>query len=324
VPLLRTLFIRNVSALPKKKSSRTSLIQTDEIFSYAVCDNDPEKKVIMNIKKLTKITRKPQIYTPGTALMWVDEYIATQLLETHLNQDVELASRSKTTISITVEWILNKVPGERLNILDLGCGPGLYSEKFAERGHIVTGMDFSSNSIRHAMESARRNNLDISYKQQNYLELDEENRYDLILLIFTDFGVLTPDQRKILLNNIYRALKPGGTFICDVLNENFDMKESGSRDWELAGKGFWRKHPYLALTESFYYQKQNVTLNQHIIIDEDGRTEVYRFWIHTFSHNDLKEIMSSAGFNSSECHDSVIPDSDMCSSRSVTFCIVAK
>ena len=278
----------------------------------------------MNFKKLTKIARMPEIYTPGTALMWVDEYISTQLLETHLSQDVELASRKETTISSTVEWILNKVPGDRLNILDLGCGPGLYTEKLAERGHIVTGMDFSSNSIHYAMESASRKKLNISYIQQNYLELDEKNRYDLILLIFTDFGVLTPDQRKILLNNIYRALKPGGTFLFDVLNENSDMIESESRNWELAGKGFWRNHPYLALTESFYYEKQKVTLNQHIIIDEDGGTETYRFWIHTFSHIDLNEIMSSAGFNFTECYDSVIPDSDMCSSRSVTFCIVTK
>lgn len=278
----------------------------------------------MNIEKLTKIVRKPEIYTPGTSLMWVDEYISTQLLETHLNQDVELASRKETTISSTVEWILKKVPGDRLNILDLGCGPGLYTEKLAERGHIVTGMDFSSNSIHYAMESAIRNKQNISYKQQNYLELDEENQYDLILLIFTDFGVLTPGERKILLNNIYRALKHGGTFLFDVLNENSAMKESESRDWELVGKGFWRNHPYLALNESLYYEKQKVTLNQHIIIDEGGGTEVYRFWIHTFTHIDLNEIMSSAGFNSTECYDSVIPDSDMYSSRSVTFCIVTK
>ena len=159
---------------------------------------------------------------------------------------------------------------------------------------------------------------------QNIIELEEENRYDLILLIFTDFGVLTPVQRETLLRNIYRALKPGGTFVFDVLNENSNVTTSASKDWELVEKGFWRNHPYLALTESFYYEQQNVTLNQHIIIDEDGGTEVYRFWIHTFSHNDLSEIISAAGFSTVECFDSVIPDSDMYRSKSVTFCIASK
>ncbi len=278
----------------------------------------------MNIKKLIKITQKPEIYSPGTSLMWVDEYISTQLLKTHLSQDIELASRKETTISSTVEWILQKTPGDRLNILDLGCGPGLYTEKFAERGHIVTGMDFSSNSINYAKESARRKNLDISYIQQNYLELEEENKYDVILLIFTDFGVLIPNQRKILLNNIYRALKPGGTFLFDVLNENYEAQQSGSKDWELSAEGFWSNKPYLAISESFYYEKQRVTLNQHVITNEAGGAEVYRFWIHTFSHAELGKIISSAGFNTIECYDNVIPDSDICSSKSVTFCYVTK
>lgn len=278
----------------------------------------------MKIKKLINTAQKPEVYTPGTALMWVDEYISTQLLETHLNQDIELASRKETTIASTIEWILNKVPGEELAILDLGCGPGLYTEKFAQKGHGVTGMDFSSNSIRYARESANRKRLDISYRQQNYLEMEDENRYDLILMIFTDFGVLPPDQRKILLSNIYRALKPGGKFIFDVLNENFPLKESGAKEWELSEKGFWRNSPYLTLTESFYYEKQQVTLNQHIIIDESGEVAVYRFWIHTFSHADLEDIFGLQGFRTTECYDHIIPDCDIYRSEDVTFCIAGK
>ncbi len=116
----------------------------------------------MNIKNVINTAQKPEVYTSGTALMWVDEYISTQLLEVHLSQEVELASRKETTIFSTVDWILNNVPGDRMNILDLGCGPGLYTEKLAEYGHLVTGMDFSSNSINYAKESANREKLDIN------------------------------------------------------------------------------------------------------------------------------------------------------------------
>lgn len=278
----------------------------------------------MNINKLIKTSQKPKIYAPGTALMWVDEYISTQLLETHLNQDVDLASRKETTISSTIQWILNKVPGNKLNILDLGCGPGLYTEKLAKKGHFVTGVDFSLNSINHARNSADKQKLNVSYIQQNYLELAEENKYDLILMIFTDFGVLTPEQREIILANIYRALKPGGTFLFDVLNENSPVKESRSKEFELSEEGFWRNVPYLAVTESFYYEKEKVTLSQHIIIDDMRGMDIYRFWMHTFSHTDLGRIISSAGFSSIECFDNVIPDSTMYSSDSVTFCVAAK
>lgn len=278
----------------------------------------------MKIQNLITASQKPDIYTQGTAVMWVDEYISTQLLETHLNQDIDLASRKKTTISSTIEWILNKVPGNNLKILDLGCGPGIYTEKLAEKGHRVTGMDFSANSIRYAMESAKRKNFTISYLQQDYLELKEENQYDLIMLIFTDFGVLLPDQRSRLLANIYRALKPGGVFIFDVLNENYPVKKSGEKEWDASTKGFWKNKPYLALTESFYYEKENVMLSQHVIIDETGDVDIYRFWIHTFSHGTLKEILSLQHFCNAECFDSVLPDSSLYSSEEVTFCVATK
>ena len=278
----------------------------------------------MNIEKLVHTAQKPKIYTPGTASMWVDEYISTQLLQIHLSQETELASRNKSTISSTIQWISQQVPGKGLKILDLGCGPGLYAEELARCGHEVTGVDFSSNSINYARESAGRSKLDISYKQQNYLDLRDENKYDLVLLIFTDFGVLTPEQRQLLLSNIHRALKPGGTFIFDVLSDNYQGNAVGAKEWEVSEKGFWRDTPYLALTESFFYEEQKVTLNQHIVVDRDGGTEVYRFWVHTFSHLDLEVIISSAGFNNVRCYDGVIPDSEMCSSDSVTFCMAAR
>ena len=278
----------------------------------------------MNIKSIITNSLKPEPYTPGTAQMWVDEYISTQLLQVHLNQDIELASRKESTITQTINWILNKVDGSQLAILDLGCGPGLYTEKLASYGHQVTGVDFSANSIKYAKESAKNKNLNICYRQQDYLTLTEENQYDLIMMIFTDFGVLSPDQRTSLLAKVHRALKPGGTFILDVLNDNASIKENGKRGWEIAESGFWRPTPYLALSESFYYEKEDVTLNQHVVIEADGGYEIYRFWVHTFSHSDIKRIFKKAGFNAVNCYDNVIPDSDLYSSDSVTFCTVKK
>lgn len=276
----------------------------------------------MNIKGLIKTTKKPEIYTPGTASMWEDEHIATRLLEVHLNQNTDLASRKESTISSTIDWMLSKVQGDNLSILDLGCGPGLYTEKLAEKGHALTGVDFSANSIRYAKKSAKKKKLNISYIRQNYLDLEIVDKYDLIVMIFTDFCVLSPDQREVLLVNVYRALKPGGKFLFDVLNENYHQSES--KEWELSENGFWKNGPYLALSESFYYEEQKVSLSQHTIIDEDGKMEVYRFWNHTFSHADLEDGLGAKGFRSIQCHDRVIPDSDLYRSESVTFCIAAK
>lgn len=278
----------------------------------------------MNIQKLIKATQKPEIYAKSTANMWVDEHIANQLLETHLSQDTDLASRKESTISSTVQWVLSQVPGDTLTILDLGCGPGLYTERLAEKGHAVTGMDFSSNAIRYARESAQRNKLNIAYIQQDYLELDEENRYDLVLMIFLDFCVLPPKDRAKLLKSIYRALKPGGTFLFDVLNVHHTLGGSEPKDWQIAEQGFWRSSPYLVLSETFQYKEEQVLLDQHVVMDEDETIDVYRFWRHAFAHADIMQLMTKQGFRTISCHDGILPDCELYRSEDVTFCMALK
>ena len=184
--------------------------------------------------------------------------------------------------------------------------------------------DFSANSICYARESAARQKLDICYLQQNYLELQEENRYDLIMMIFTDFGVLLPVERQKLLNNVLRALKPGGRFLFDVMNKNFPATGAGTKGWEAVEKGFWRGEPYLVLTESMFYKEQQVTLSQHVVIDANEAVEIYRFWIHTFSHADLQGLLASHNFRVTKCYDRLIPGCDMYRSEDVTFCIAFK
>ncbi len=116
----------------------------------------------MKVKNIVRITEKPNLYEKGTSFMWTDSHISKQLLQIHLNPDIDLASRKKSTIEKTVKWILEtKNSNEKLNILDLGCGPGLYTELFAKKGHNVTGIDISKNSIDYAIKSAKEKGLDL-------------------------------------------------------------------------------------------------------------------------------------------------------------------
>jgi len=256
--------------------------------------------------------------------MWTDNHISKQLLDIHLNPDIDLASRRRASIESTVDWILNSVNLEKMNILDLGCGPGLYAELIAKRGHKVTGVDFSKNSIEYARSEALKKNLDIEYVNQNYLELCEENKYDLAMMLFTDFGVLTPVARKTLLQNVYRALKPNGTFIFDVLSDKDIELKVGEKSWEMEECGFWKDRPYLVLSDSYYYPKDKVILYQHIVIDDPDNFDVYRFWTHFFTSDDMKKMLVQEGFGKIECCDDVLPDIDLWNGDNVIFCKATK
>lgn len=278
----------------------------------------------MNMQEIVKSVEKPQIYEPGNAIMWTNTYISQQLLKVHLNEHVDLASRKPETIRRTVNWILSHTNKEKLTILDLGCGPGLYSETFAQKGHKVTGVDFSKNSIAHATEEAQKMNLQIRYLNEDYLQLKlPKNEFDLVLLVFTDFGPLLPGEREQLLVKIQGVLKPGGLFIFDVLNDNHFESKLSPKSWEASPQGFWSEKPYLALSESYLYEKEKVILYQHIVVD-DSDTKVYRFWNHFFSNADLHDILAKYNFNDVSFYENVIPGGDGYKSDEITFCIASK
>jgi len=90
----------------------------------------------MKISNIHNKTIKPKLYEKGNAVMWTDKHISKQLLNVHLNSEIDLGSRKTETIDSTIEWILANIETKQLNILDLGCGPGLYSEKLAQMGQI--------------------------------------------------------------------------------------------------------------------------------------------------------------------------------------------
>ena len=276
------------------------------------------------MKSLIKYAVRPELYEKGTAVMWTDPYISKQLLQIHLNPDMDLASRKYSSIQSTAEWVLSKASKKGMNILDLGCGPGLYSEIFAREGHRVTGVDFSKTSIDYAKQESDRKRLNINYLNQNYLELDVPgNHFDLVTLIYTDLGVLVPSERDQLLSNINKALKPGGILIFDVLNDKNLENKVSPKNWDIAEKGFWREGPCLALSESFFYSEEKVMLSQHLIVEE-SKTDVYRFWTHFFSHADLIEILSPHEFTDTRFHEDVLPEGDIWSGENVTFCVCRK
>ncbi len=275
----------------------------------------------MKITEIISLAEKPKLYEKGTSFMWTDEHISKQLLQIHLNPDIDLASRKKSTIEKTVKWILetqNTI--KKINILDLGCGPGLYTEIFAKNGHNVTGVDISKNSIDYAIKSAEKKGLNINYQIGSYLDIDfGKEKYDLIILIYTDLGVLLPTERETLLTNINSALKKGGVFIFDVLKDKGLNEKISPKTWEASNVGFWKNTPHLVLSESFLYEKEKIILSQHSIIDNSGDIETYRFWTHFFSQQDIAEMLEQQNFRNTEFRGDILPEGDLWNGDNVIF-----
>ncbi len=219
------------------------------------------------------------------------------MLKAHLNPENDLASRRPETIQKSVDWLIASLglqAGD--SVLDLGCGPGLYSARLAEKGLRVTGVDYSRRSIDYAVEYARQNHLDIEYRYQNYLILEDENQYDATLLIYGDFCPLSPEQRQRLLANIRRALKPGGYFVLDVTTRAHRQRYGNRNGWYAVETGFWKPGPHLVLEEGFDYPEGSIFLDQTIVIEESGKVSVYRNWFQDFTRETITRELEAGGF----------------------------
>ncbi len=249
----------------------------------------------MNSNLITSL-RKPPIYTKTKAEFWNDEYISKQMLKAHLDPEFDAASRKLSFIEKSVAWIKEIVPpSEYPSLLDLGCGPGIYAEKFTQMGYHVTGIDFSERSINYAKQSALSKKLNISYLYQNYLEMDLKKSFDFATMIFCDYGALSTNDRQVMLSKIYHHLKPNGKLLFDVFTmKNFSQFKE-EQTWEVCHKdGFWRADEYVEM-DGHYKYSDNVTLKLISIISNNEITPYY-LWDTYFTKESLIQEVERSGF----------------------------
>ena len=264
-----------------------------------------------------QLLQKPALWQRSYEPFWDDDHISKGMLEAHLNPDWDAASRKHSYIDRSVKWLAGIIPpGSK--ILDLGCGPGLYTKRFSDAGYDVTGMDYSRRSIAYAKEHDPKT----KYIYRNYLEMDYTEAFDAITLIYCDYAALIPDERKTLLSKVHRALKPNGLFIFDVFTEQvyFGKKDRTSWSYHENG-GFWSDKPHLCLEAEYYFENNTVKAYKTIVITEDGLRE-YLIWDTVYTQHTLLKEVTPFGFQMHGIYD------DACGSpytgTADTLCLVLK
>ncbi|MDH6250742.1 SAM-dependent methyltransferase [Chryseobacterium sp. H1D6B] len=150
-------------------------------------------------------------------------------------EQYEKMLRSQKGLEGTGEWPALKKMLPDFNgkdVLDLGCGFGWHCRYAVENGaKSVIGIDLSEKML----EKARKiNNLDgIQYERKALEDVDyPSEKFDIILSSLTFHYIESFD---ILLQNIYKWLKPGGHFVFSVEHPVFTAQ--GNQDWSYNENG---------------------------------------------------------------------------------------
>jgi len=249
-------------------------------------------------EELAKINTRPKPFEFYTASdLWTDEYTSKQMLAFHLNGEIDVSSRNTTFIDKSIEWISSQFRVSAVTkVADFGCGPGLYTIRLAQKGVEATGIDFSVRSIQYAREVAAKERLPIKYINQNYLDFETNDRYDLILMIMCDFCALSPSQRNQMLSKFHTFLKPGAFILLDVYSlKAFEQREETSLYEPNLLDGFWSPNKYYGFLNTFKYGEEKVVLDKYTIIEATHTRTIYN-WLQYFDPTDLERELVESGF----------------------------
>ena len=268
--------------------------------------------------KLLDIVRRqcvPRPWAEGEKIPWNDPDFSRRMLNEHLSQDHDAASRRFEIIDNHVKWIHDQIlEGNPTRVLDLGCGPGLYTNRLARLGHRCVGIDFSPASIAYAREEAEEAGLECTYIQRDIRTADYGGEYGLVMLIFGELNVFRPEEARGILEKAHRALVPGGFLLLEPHTFEAVLKigEQPS-SWYATEKGLFSDEPHLCLQENFWDTKDNVAIQRYYIIDAvTGEVARHSASTQAYTDEEYRSLLAECGFGKMAFYSSL--DGSPCSS----------
>lgn len=264
------------------------------------------------------INKKPALFEKTDHNIWTDPYIQQQMLKEHLNSESDGASRKKESVIKIADFVqTHSKPQARL--LDLGCGPGLYTSIFRKKHYSVTGIDFNKASI----EYAQNQDMDIRYIEGDYINQYPEGRFDTVIMIYCDLGTHSDCDRDTLLSNIYNSLEKNGVFIFDVFTEKLTKDKNEDKSWDYKSDGgFWDANEYLLLNETFHYPQNKAFAYQYNLLINNMQKH-FIVWDRYYSENEIAGILKSIGFSKVQIYHNIL-DSNNFTSNNEMFVIAKK
>jgi len=217
----------------------------------------------MTLLDIIRRSPTPAADASGSKIPWHDPDFSRRMLQEHLSQAHDAASRRADVIDRQVNWIHHELlDSSPARVLDICCGPGLYCQRLAALGSTCLGIDFGPASIEHAVEHTK--GLPCSFRCEDVRTAEFGSGFDLALLIHGEFNAFAEAETDAILTRAFLALKPDGVLLLEV-NAPQTIESETRRTWSSAESGLFTERPHLCIEET--------------IRDADTRTETTRWYI---------------------------------------------
>jgi len=253
----------------------------------------------------------PDPWSEGEKIPWNDPELSKRMLQYHLAQDHDLASRRFSIIDKHVKFI-DDLAGGPSKVLDLGCGPGFYTSRLTSLGYKCKGIDFSPASIDYAKEQAEKAGQEIDYLTEDIRTAEYGEGYGLAMMVYGEFNVFKKEDIRAVLKKAYDSLEDGGVFIAEP--HRFEAVKSfgeAAPSWYSSESMLFSDDPHLALMECFWVEEHRVTINRYLIVDAaTGEVTLHASTMQAYTNEEYETLLRGAGFSEVEFHDSLTEEEE--------------
>lgn len=146
-----------------------------------------------------------------------------------LAQEYEAGLVGSSLFAADIEFVLRHA-GESGWLVDLGCGTGRLFPPMLAKGWRCVGVDLSPTMLR----VAQKRTPEVGLIQADLVRLEglADGAFDLACCLFSTLGMIAgADNRRTVVRQAARLLKPGGRFLLHVHNYWWNLWEPAGRYW---------------------------------------------------------------------------------------------